>query len=78
MARKTTIGADSNITQFGTGTRVERGLPTAPDQPPRFYVYTKTDVSADPDTTESERWDEVGIFDTEDEAMAKANALAGE
>jgi hypothetical protein len=82
MARKQHIGQDGHIIQLGSAVRVERGLPTASDQPNRWHVYRKVDVKDDPDTTEDERWDEVASYpETEPgempaEAMDRAEALA--
>ena len=84
MPRKTNIGEDGHIIQLGANVRVERGLPTDAKETCRWYIYQRTDVTDDPDTTEDERWDHVADYaETEpgempEAAMERAEALAAE
>lgn len=41
-----------------------------------WYVFRKTDVRDDPNTTEDDRWDEVGMFDARDDAISAAMEFA--
>lgn len=52
-----------------TDTRVERGVGSFENQ---WFGYAKRDVRHDPDDLYEYRYDEVGPFDTEEEAAAAA------
>lgn len=68
------IGQDGHLFEYGSNIRVDRGLPPAPDHPPSWFIYKKTDVSADPDTTHDERWDEVASFVEEEAGVMPTKA----
>ena len=80
MASKRKVA--DGLFQFGAGVRVERGVGQEADAPRCWFVYRRTDVADDPDTSENERWDEAGRFvETEvgempAAAAARAQALA--
>lgn len=82
MARRTYIGEDRSIIQYGSSVRLDRGGAQGPDQPHSWFIYQLTDVADDPDTTEDERWEEVASYpETEpgecpEAALRRAEALA--
>lgn len=90
MARRTALNPDGTGFKYGTGVRVERGLPTGEDghavkdAEPIWIVYRKVDCAADPDTTYDYRFEPVQSFpETEvgelpDKAHQLADKLASE
>jgi hypothetical protein len=87
MARQTKLNPESTLLGFGAGVRLERG-PDKPEpgSPSVWVLYSRTDVSDDPDTTYTYRFDEVRRFTEAEDAPGEppqaaldaAQALAGQ
>lgn len=90
MARRTKLNPDGTAFQIGSSVRLERGLKPREDGSldrdcePIWIVFQKKDVTDDPDTTYSYRYEEVAHFaekelgECPDRAFERADALAGE
>lgn len=65
---------DANGNQIGTLPAEEPSHYSKTER--AWYVFQKTDVRDDPNTTEDDRWDEVGMFDTRDDAISAALEFA--
>lgn len=76
MARQTKINPEGTLLGFGQSVRLERGLdkPTA-DSKVVWILYGKVDVTDDPDTTYTYRFDEVGRYDEEELGEAPQSAI---
>lgn len=71
------IDADGLIYDFGPNVRVDRTNPLNRDEPCQWIVYRKVDVTDDPGTTYTYRWEPVGSpYNSEEAAHASAAALA--
>lgn len=75
------IVVTGDTTAIGSNARIENGRKRAEDgsimdDARAWYVFRLVDVSGDPDTTETTRWDEVGMFDDRDDALAAAFEFA--
>lgn len=86
-ARKKSLNPEGTLLSFGAdAVRLERGIadPNDRESPVHWVVYQRQDVTDDPDTTYTYRFEEVGRYpedahapgEVPEEALERAQALA--